>query len=271
MPSSAVKRAKKAVGLLLKILFLPFRLVPETFLARLIFQPVKLLALSRSPRSSLRLIFSLERLLFTLTGAEASRYNGGVHTKHRHTRYHDFFVARIHKNETVIDIGCGNGFLAYDIATQTGARVTAMDLSPTNIATANTRFAHPNIAFSVGNVLTDLPESKFDVAVLSNVLEHIEDRIGFLGSAQARLSPARWLIRVPMRDRDWRVPLADEVGADSRIDGTHFIEYTEADLETELTKAGLEITDKIIRWGEIWCEAIPRDTQHATRNTQHPT
>ena len=35
---------------------------------------------------------------------KAVEYDGGLHTKHRHMRYHDFFVARIYPGERVLDI-----------------------------------------------------------------------------------------------------------------------------------------------------------------------
>jgi len=39
----------------------------------------------------------------------AIAYEGGVHPKHRLTRYHDFFVERVRTGELVLDIGSGKG------------------------------------------------------------------------------------------------------------------------------------------------------------------
>ncbi|MEK7176083.1 MAG: hypothetical protein AAB695_01770, partial [Patescibacteria group bacterium] len=69
--------------------------------------------------------------------------------------------------------------------------------------------------------------------------------------------PARWLIRVPCFDRDWTVALAAELGVDSRLDETHFIEYTRESFEKEMGKAGLKIAYLEVRWGEIWTELKP--------------
>ena len=57
-------------------------------------------------------------------------YDQGVHAKHRLTRYHDFFVERIHEGERVLDVGCGKGELAYDVAERAKAQVVAVDSSP---------------------------------------------------------------------------------------------------------------------------------------------
>jgi hypothetical protein len=91
--------------------------------------------------------------------------------------------------------------------------------------------------------------------VLSNVLEHLPGRAGFLSDVSERLCPARFLIRVPQFERDWRVPLRREVGAEWRLDATHETEYSEEQLHEELRAAGLRVVHQEIRWGEFWLEA----------------
>ena len=104
-------------------------------------------------------------------------YDGGVHAKHRLTGYHDFFVERIRQGERVLDVGCGKGELAYDIAERAGAVVVAVDASPWMLQFARERFAHPRITYVQADALEFVPEEPVQVAVLSNVLEHIEQRV----------------------------------------------------------------------------------------------
>ncbi len=223
-------------------------------LARLTYSLVQVLARGRPAKESLVFLLELERQLFILTGTEACRYGDGVHTKHRHTRYHEFFVERVRPGERVLDIGCGNGALSYDLA-RAGARVVGIDMNRANIEMAHRRFTHPGLELVRGDALKDLPDRRFDTVVMSNVLEHIDERVAFLRKVQASLQPARWLLRVPLYERDWRVPLMAELGVDYRLDDTHFIEYTKEQFEAELGAAGLVIRFSDIRWGEIWCEA----------------
>lgn len=225
-------------------------------LARFAFSIVQAASRGRLARDSLVFLLELEQRLFILTGTESCRYGGGVHTKHRHTGYHDYFAKRLRTGERVLDIGCGYGALAHDLAAA-GARVVGIDRNATNVAAGRACHAHPNLEFRVGDALHDLPDQRFDTIVMSNVLEHIEDRVGFLRSAQARLAPRRWLLRVPMYERDWRVPLMEELGVDYRLDDTHFIEYRKEQFNEEMDRAGLRLTDVDYRWGEIWCEAVP--------------
>lgn len=252
------KLVKNVVGGLVAAATRPF--APRS-LARAIGFAVERVAKSRSPKDGLILLLELEQQLFYATGAEACRYGNGVHTKHRHTGYHDFFCGRLEAGERVIDIGCGNGALAFDMG-RVGAYVIGIDINEENIATARRLFHSDNVTYLHGDVLEGLPEGEIDTAVMSNVLEHIDGRVEFLREVQKKLTPKRWLLRVPMYERDWRVPLMDEVGVDYRQDITHFTEYTQESFQRELQEAGLEITYSEIRWGETWAEAVP------VRNTQ---
>ena len=203
----------------------------------------------------LRTLFAIEQAMYPLQGKLSVSYDGGVHTKHRHTKYHDFFTDRIGNGEKVLDIGCGIGFLAYDIAQRSNAFVTGIELSEENIAIARKRFVHPNVEYVQGNALTDIKRGVYDTVVLSNVLEHLPGRVSFLTDVRNRLKPKRFLFRVPLFERDWRVPLKKELGLDWRLDPTHETEYTYEGFACELARAGLSITYKEFRWGEIWCEA----------------
>jgi SAM-dependent methyltransferase len=210
---------------------------------------------------ALRFLFRLDASLYTLQGLQSIRYGGGVHTKHRHIHYHDFFVQHVRAGERVLDIGCGIGAVAYDLAAKAGAEVTGIDQHAPYLEQARQQYAHPRVRYLLGDARSDLPAERFDVIVMSNVLEHLEQRVAFLREVQARYQPARWLIRVPVFERDWRVPLKKELGLDYRLDPTHFIEYTQETFAAELGQAGLAITHQEVRWGEIWAEAAARATQ----------
>lgn len=202
----------------------------------------------------LRFLFRLDNYLYNLEGAKAIEYGNGLHTKHKHTKYHDFFTQRIKTGEKVLDVGCGNGLLAYSIATKSNAYVTGIDISKKNIKLAKTRHKHERIEFLNNDIMTNLNQCHHDVIVLSNVLEHLKDRPNFLKKIQAIIKPDRFLIRVPMYERDWRVPLKKELELEWRLDSTHETEYTIESFKVEMDTASLDIIHKEIRWGEIWAE-----------------
>ncbi len=206
---------------------------------------------------ALRLLLEVDRRLYHLTGKAAIRYGGGVHTKHRHLDYHRFFVERIEAGQSVLDVGCGNGAVARDVAERAGASVLGIDYSESSIAAAQRDHAHERVEFVLGDALTDIPDRRFGVVMLSNVLEHLRDRPAVLRELVKNHEPERVLIRVPCYDRDWRVPLRDELGIDPRLDEDHKIEYTQATFRQEMAEAGLVVESLDVRWGEIYSQLRP--------------
>ena len=218
--------------------------------------PIKLFGKYANAKKSLLFLFNLHKKILTLISDRASDYEGGVHPKHRLMQYHRFFTSRLSANENVLDIGSGRGFLAKEMA-ETGARVVGIELSKKNFDQSNRLYQAPNLHFILGDAWKDLPKEKFDTIVMSNVLEHINKRVEFIQMVQKQVSPKRWLLRVPCFDRDWTVALAQELGLDSRLDETHFTEFTTESFQREMNESGLKVVYLERRWGEIWAELVP--------------
>lgn len=209
-----------------------------------------------NPAKALRQLFGLEDFLRWQIDNTAIAYGGGVHPKHRLMDYHSFFVSRITRGATVIDVGCGYGAVSASLA-KAGARVTGIDLNKAFISEASMRYGDLDIKFVVGDATKDLPVNKYDAAVLSNVLEHIDNRKGFLSALMKSCNPSVLLIRVPMFTRDWSVPMKKELGIKHFSDPSHFIEYDEKTFREELERVGLRICHSEVKWGEIWAEVRP--------------
>ena len=209
-------------------------------------------------KDALRYLFTIDRGLYSLEGQTSVRYGRGVHTKHRHINYHQFFISNLKEGQKVLDIGCGNGVLDKDMADHVAdIKITGIELTQSNYEAAVKNNSHPNIQYINADALTLELSDKFNVIILSNVLEHIEDRINFLKRLAAKYRPEYFLIRVPMYERDWRIPLQQELGLDYFLDATHYIEYRFDELESELGKAGLKIETIKTNWGEYWLKAVP--------------
>lgn len=210
-------------------------------------------ASSLAPEQALRFLLVLHHRIYKALGRQAIRYGGGVHTKHRHMKYHDFFVNKIEAGAHVLDVGSGVGALAYSIATRVpDVKVCGIEIASANLALARERFSAPNLEFLHCDATGELPAREIDTIVMSNVLEHISDRVGLLRNLRKAYGDARFLIRVPTYERDWLVPLKEELGVDYRLDPTHEIEYRAGELEAELFEAGLELGEASVQWGEIW-------------------
>lgn len=206
---------------------------------------------------SLRFLFRLESAFYPLQGKKSVEYGGGVHTKHRHMRYHDFFVNRVSVGERVLDIGCGIGAVAFDVAKKAKANVTGIDKSEENIKKACDLYSHSRVSYECSDILDYQKYEPFDVVILSNVLEHLPNRSDFLQTVRKAVHPSKFLIRVPLFERDWRVPLKKELCVEWRLDSGHETEYSVETFSEEMKNAELTITHSEIRWGEIWAEVKP--------------
>jgi SAM-dependent methyltransferase len=235
------------------------QLLDDKRMARLWIDMARRRSLMLPPDAGMRFLLDLDGGLYEIEGYAAVRYGDGEHPKHRLTCYHDFFVTRVRLGERVLDIGCGIGAVARDVAERSQAWVVGIDLSAEEIATARNHYAHPRVEYCVGNALTDLPDERFDVVILSNVLEHLPSRPAFLQRMVEVVRPSRVLVRVPIYERDWRVPLKKELGVDYRLDVTHETEYTLDGFAEEMALAHLVVFHQEIRWGEVWAEVRPRD------------
>ena len=110
-----------------------------------------------------------------------------------------------------------------------------------------------NVNFIHGDI-NDQTDIKTDYVILSNILEHIENRIEFIKNIQKICNSNTFLIRVPNFERDWQIAMRKELGVYYFSDDDHKIEHTMKQLEEELKSAGFVIKEKITLWGEIWTE-----------------
>jgi SAM-dependent methyltransferase len=239
---------------MIRLLEILLRFVPARPLARLIGLVAAARARSLAPDEGLRFLFAIQARLDNALAEGAARLGQGVHPKHRLMRYHDFFVARVAPGQRILDVGCGNGYLAHRLAADAGAVVVGVDIVAANIEKARRLHAHARVSFVEGDILRDIPPGPFDTVVMSNVLEHLPDRMALLRRLAAATGARRFLIRVPNFERDWAVPLKKELGIDWRSDSTHETEHTPAEFDAETRAAGLVPVECKLCWGEIWAE-----------------
>lgn len=231
-----------------------YRLIPARLRHGVLFGLFVLEGRSGDPKSGLRNLFTVWDKLDLAISERAMTYGGGQHPKHRLTDYHGFFTGNIAADARVLDIGCGYGAVAATIARDAaGRQVTGIDIDSANIAQARASNSLPNLTFVQADALAGLPDGPWDVVVLSNVLEHIDARVDFLRAIVANAQPRQVLIRVPLFERHWHLPLRAEVGVSYVSDPDHKIEHRLADLHDEVAAAGLVISDTQTLWGEIWC------------------
>ena len=126
----------------------------------------------------------------------------------------DFVAARTTlSGARVLDVGCGGGLLA-EALTARGARVTAIDLAPSMIATARMHAAQSGLSidYRVADVAA-LGDAPFDAVCCMEMLEHVADPAAFLAVLAKRLRPGGSLF-VSTLNRNLRAFLLAIVGAE---------------------------------------------------------
>lgn len=239
---------KKIIRIIAK--FLPIRLI-IFFVQKILFFKLS----SMKPNDSLKSLMEFDNFIYQLSGQLAVEYGDGIHVKKRLTKYVEFFALLAQRHGgPCLDIGCGDGELCKMIA-QKKIRVTGIDHSLNAIKKAKKGESNHYSEFIHGDFNKIKIKKKFRTIILSNVIEHVDDRVNFIKRVNKDYSPKYFLIRVPSFERDWRVPLKKELNVDYRLDSTHFIEYTEEILVDELKKSNLKILQLKKVWGEIWLSA----------------
>jgi 2-polyprenyl-3-methyl-5-hydroxy-6-metoxy-1,4-benzoquinol methylase len=92
---------------------------------------------------------------------------------------------------SLVDVGCGNGEVTNAYC-ELGGTAIGFDLAPKLVEKARAN-AHPNAAFLVGDAEA-LDQASFDVALCSEVLEHVQHPHRLLRSLHGVLRPGGTLI-----------------------------------------------------------------------------
>ena len=234
-----------------------WRLLPEG-VRRMLFTSLFVVESRGDAGSGMSRLFIIRDKLDWVINERAITYGRGEHPKHRLTNYHQFFVDHIEPGSRVLDVGCGYGAVARTIARQVpDSIVLGVELDNTRYLQAVATDNPANLSFANADARNGIIPGKWDVVVMSNVLEHIEDRTGLLRDLVANLSPAKILIRVPLFERDWMIPMRQELGIPYFSDATHFVEHRLSDFTNEMNESGLRIREIFTCWGETWADCRP--------------
>ncbi len=100
-------------------------------------------------------------------------------------------VTRRQRPLEILDLGCGNGWLANHLASSLTIHVVGMDLNRRELTQAARVFAdNPRLKFLYADVFgADLPEGSFDLILLANVIQYFPDLPALLRRLAALLVP----------------------------------------------------------------------------------
>ncbi len=124
-------------------------------------------------------------------------------TAHENRRLHEFILSKAPRSvESVLDIGCGNGWVAKHFAKR-GKNIVSFDISLDNIQRVLKENPSPTHYGVKGDVLA-LPfqDEAFDLIISAEVIEHVPDTASYLSNITTALKKGgRAIISTPYNEK----------------------------------------------------------------------
>jgi SAM-dependent methyltransferase len=226
---------------------------PRHFLLSIAYRLKKFLPLSKEKR--LKLFLDLEWIFDRLAHEESFKiYKADDHPARSFSRR--FILDYITKQHTVFDLGCKYGELSNFIA-EKAKHVIAIDHDNEAIKIAKNLYNRNNLTFELGEAYDFLScqDFKFDILILSHILEHLDDPKKFLIKFKSFFESI--YIEVPDFDRYY----LNHYRLDKKLkliysDNDHVSEFDRVELSSIIDECGLKIVKEEYKFGvqKIWCK-----------------
>jgi SAM-dependent methyltransferase len=95
------------------------------------------------------------------------------------------------KKPVVLELCCGDGFMAYYFYSLLAESIVAVDFDPDAIRVARRTNQAPNVSYLLGDIRTDIPEGQFDNIIWDAAIEHFTEAetTALMGTIASRLKP----------------------------------------------------------------------------------
>jgi SAM-dependent methyltransferase len=226
---------------------------PKSFLLTFIYRLQKLIPISSKVK--MKLFLDLEWIFDRLAFEHSfSSYTIENHPIRKFSI--DFIVNNIEASDCVLDLGCKYGELAALIA-QKAKKTVGIDHDKVAIEKAKKNYESENLTFFYADALNYLETSneKFDLLILSHILEHLDEPKSFLMSLKGYFS--KIYIEVPDFDKTYlnqfRLTSSNTL---NYSDDDHISEFDREELKELLEQCGLQILKEEYRFGvmKVWCK-----------------
>ncbi len=217
--------------------------------------------LSRNNRESQRrcLVFLLNvrKTVDQQINRYCADYYENRHPKHYLWREHSrYLFDSVNPGDRVLDIGCGASQYPQWLAEKVHS-VTCVDNRAIRVDLARKHNQRENVFYERMDVTTELPAGRFDVAICSHVLEHLDDPVMFLQKLAEKVP--RIVVKVPLDDSDWIKLVKKDLGMFWMDDTDHRREYSETLLREHLEAGGWRI-EEMIRGYDLRVKAVSQVT-----------
>ncbi|MBL7951200.1 MAG: methyltransferase domain-containing protein [Flavobacteriales bacterium] len=211
-------------------------------------------ALPFSKERKLRWYLDLEWIFDRLAMETSFKYYAAA--EHPHRRYATMFLERhLNAGHAVLDLGCSTGDVSAVLAELAG-NVVGVDHDEASIARARQKHQAANLTFLHMDALEFLrnSEKRFDVLVLSHILEHLDEPEAFLERFKSYF---KWIyIELPDFDKTFLNHYRQHLKADLiHTDDDHVSEFDRDELRGMLDRCGIQVLESEYRFGiqRLWC------------------
>lgn len=96
------------------------------------------------------------------------------------------------KPESVLEVGCGNGWLCHLLSSGSNYSITGVDVNETELLQARRVFGHvPDILFFSGSIDADeIKDKKFDIVIFASSVQYFGSLINIVIASFGKLKPA---------------------------------------------------------------------------------
>jgi SAM-dependent methyltransferase len=207
-----------------------------------------------SKKQKLKLFLNIE-WLFDRFAIEASFDYYPVEKHPFRTNTQAFILDFIKPESSVLDLGCGLGFVSFYVS-EKAEKVVGIDYNKGDIAKAQSLFQRNNLEYWCEDALIYLQNKgeTFDILLLSHILEHIEEPENFLKTFKDFFQYI--FIELPDFDKTLLNPVRKDLNMPLIYsDADHVVEFDREELKALFQRCHLTILQSEYRFGlqRYWC------------------
>lgn len=195
----------------------------------------------KSAKDQLADLFELQATIDRLINVKCVEHYQGKHPKHfLWTGHYQFILDNISDGDKVFDVGTEASVSYTQELAKRCEIVHCCDLRSELVEISKKKNVFTNVTYEVLDITKEMPKQKYDVVILSHVLEHIDDPVAVLGELK-KITP-KIIVRLPRYDDHWMFLVKKDLGFDYFKDSDHRREYTLTEAVKEIERSGWNVT-----------------------------